>query len=51
MCLAKYHPVFLNISCSQFVMFVKKIGLCEEKGLSGCVDVTGQQYRCNRTTI
>jgi hypothetical protein len=25
-------------------MFVRKIGLCEEKGLSGYLDVTGQQF-------
>jgi hypothetical protein len=25
-------------------MFVRKLGLCEEKGLSGYMDVTGQQF-------
>jgi len=41
---AEYHSVFLNISCSQFVVFVRKINLCEEKDLSGCMVITGQNF-------
>jgi hypothetical protein len=50
MCLAEYHHVFLNIVCSHFLVFVRKLFLCEEKSLSGYMDVTGQQYNLLKPT-
>jgi hypothetical protein len=47
-CFSEYHSVFLNISCSHFVVYVREISLCEEKGLSVCMDVTG--YHWNAAT-